>query len=225
MQGCRAPQGQIRRELIRSAAMENARRSLLLYHYNNGVRKIHELMNLTGMKQSAVYNNLKKIKAGKPIQRKKGSGRKSRFSTSDRKRIIQLAIQNPLLSVDSLVYQDVLDEGLISTADCLYPDGWILQQDNARPHTSASTKKFFHERQINVLEWPIRSPDLNCIENLWSVLKQNLEKSIPTSLKDLESKIERAWEEISREEVYKLIESMPKRLQLCIEAQGGEIPY
>ena len=73
MQGCRAPQGQIRRQLIRSAAMENARRSLLLYHYNNGVRKIHELMNLTGMKQSAVYNNLKKIKAGKPIQRKKGS--------------------------------------------------------------------------------------------------------------------------------------------------------
>ena len=80
-------------------------------------------MNLTGMKQSAVYNNLKKIKAGKPIQKKKGSGRKSRFSTSDRKRIIQLAIQNPLLSVDSLVYQDVLDERLISTADCLYPDG------------------------------------------------------------------------------------------------------
>ena len=98
MLGCWAPQGQIRRELIRSAAMENTRRSLILYHYNNGVRKIHELMNLTGMKKSAVYNNLNKIKEGKPIQRKKGSGRKSRLSTSDKKRIIQLAIQNPLLS-------------------------------------------------------------------------------------------------------------------------------
>ena len=234
------------------------------------------------MKQSAVYNNLKKIKAGKPIQRKKGSHdsqpvtRSNRlewckkytgmnwenvFFTNecyvklDRNKIklwtsknhqqriprrqkssalmiwagISYRGKTPVVvlkkSVDSLVYQDVLDEGLISTADCLYPDGWILQQDNARPHTSTSTKKFFHERQINVLEWPSRSPDLNCIENLWSVLEQNLEKSIPTSLKDLESEIERGWEEISREEVYKLIESMPKRLQLCIEAQGGEIPY
>jgi hypothetical protein len=38
-------------------------------------------------------------------------------------------------TMDSIVYQDIIDENL-STMFELYPEGFILQQDNARPHTS-----------------------------------------------------------------------------------------
>ncbi|UYV65747.1 hypothetical protein LAZ67_3005315 [Cordylochernes scorpioides] len=48
----------------------------------------------------------------------------------------------------------------------------IFQQDNARPHMARIVLRFFVNRQIELLPWPARSPDLSPIENMWSMVVQ-----------------------------------------------------
>ncbi|UYV73714.1 hypothetical protein LAZ67_11000472 [Cordylochernes scorpioides] len=50
----------------------------------------------------------------------------------------------------------------------------IFQQDNARPHVTRIVQRFFVNRQIELLPWPARSPDLSPIENMWSMIAQRL---------------------------------------------------
>ena len=47
------------------------------------------------------------------------------------------------------------------------------------------------EMEIEAIEWPPQSPDLNPIENVWSILKQKLYdiKDIINSLEDLKKYI------------------------------------
>jgi hypothetical protein len=51
---------------------------------------------------------------------------------------------------------------------------WILQQDNAPIHTAKSNMSRFKSRNINVMDWPALSPDLNPFENLWGILAREV---------------------------------------------------
>ena len=46
----------------------------------------------------------------------------------------------------------------------------IFQHDNARPHTARHTQNILHIHNVNVLQWPARSPVLSPIEHLWGHL-------------------------------------------------------
>jgi hypothetical protein len=67
-------------------------------------------------------------------------------------------------------YIDTLENCLMPTKDIFFgeePD-WIYQQDNAPCHKAKSVTEWFKQNNINVLQWPARSPDLNPIENVWT---------------------------------------------------------
>ena len=81
------------------------------------------------------------------------------------------------ISEDNLTkerYTKILDGHLFPTVQVLYPDGWMFQQDNVSKHTAGHTRQWLRDQTVTVLDWPSYSPDLNPIENLWGLLKHNL---------------------------------------------------
>ena len=77
------------------------------------------------------------------------------------------------------------------------------------------------------MDWPGNSPDLNLIENLWSIMKRKL-KSDHTimSLPMQHSALKRMWVSNLEPSLFKkLARSMPKRLRDCIANQGQMTKY
>ncbi|UYV62801.1 hypothetical protein LAZ67_2001985 [Cordylochernes scorpioides] len=90
----------------------------------------------------------------------------------------------------------------------------IFQQDNARPHVARIVQKLFVNRQTELLPWPVRSPDLSPIENMWSMVAQRLTQitSSAATPDQLWQRMEAAWPAVSQEHIQSLFESMPRRV-------------
>lgn len=115
---------------------------------------------------------------------------------------------------------------------CLLPFGaqmpmrrWIFQQDNDPKHTSRVSKSFIRNSVPKLLPWPANSPDLNPIENVWQMLKYQVEIRNPTSLEELKRYSIEEWAQIPQESINNCILSMPNRINELLEAKGHKINY
>jgi hypothetical protein len=103
-----------------------------------------------------------------------------------------------------------------------------LQQDNATIHKSLYTSSWLKNNNVDCIEWPSKSPDLNPIENLWFIMKMKVYRNNKQyeHLSDLKNAIEIAWNEIDLErDIMPLIHSLPKRLLYVAEHDGELSPY
>ena len=83
--------------------------------------------------------------------------------------------------MDKWSYKNILEQYMLPCAEWEMPLQWTFQQDSDPKQTPKVVKSCFRQKNINIMEWPPQSPDLKPIENLWSIVKQRIDRKILTS--------------------------------------------
>jgi len=103
----------------------------------------------------------------------------------------------------------------------------VLMQDNAPCHKAKKVNTFLERHQLETLEWPAQSPDMNPIENLWAVIKARRQKKfgIPRTNDDLIDQIFDIWDNIEENLVSNLADSANRRVSEVLRLNGGISKY
>lgn len=122
---------------------------------------------------------------------------------------------------------------------------FLLVQDGARIHTSMDVLACIRRNGMFAFDrhdpskagkfqsaWPPHSPDFNVIENQWSPTKKFVNDLLCHDLSNSAECRENLWEAIksfwkdrSETHIKNLVESFPRRLQVCIEKGGDRTGY
>lgn len=101
-----------------------------------------------------------------------------------------------------------------------------FMQDGAPCHRAKSVLAWLHDCQIDFLEdWPPNSPDLNPIENIWSIMKRRVQRRDISDVTKLQAAIREEWQNLDQITINNLAASLPSRLQKCIRRKGKPINY
>lgn len=113
---------------------------------------------------------------------------------------------------------------------------WYFVDDNAPTHRTHDVQEWLENpnppRQRRNLRPPVlrlphpaKSPDLNPIENIFAVLKRNIEQRRPSTSDELEEAIHEEWANFPDELCKKTIRSMSARLQAVRDANSHATGY
>ncbi len=128
---------------------------------------------------------------------------------------------------DSEKYVNTLDEYLLPCGARIGGRNWIFMQDNAPIHSSRTTMAWLAHRNIRVLPWPARSPDLNPIENVWAMMSRMVYAGGKQydSIPELKVAISAAWANLSGEYRQNLYNSMNNRVNEVVLQRGVIVNY
>lgn len=119
--------------------------------------------------------------------------------------------------VETQFYPSAMD--LFDDMDC------IFQEDNDPKHTANIVKAWWRDQQLHRMEWPSQSPDLNPIENLWSILDTHARDRRPNTDQELFDALQEAWNNLDPVLLAQLVDSMPRRCQAVIDSNGYATKY
>jgi len=108
-----------------------------------------------------------------------------------------------------------------------------FQQDGAPAHFARVVRNYlnvlFPQRWIGrngYVSWPARSPDLTPLDfYLWGYIKNVVYKDRPITAENLKRRIRDAIANIPQRVIRNVVESFRRRLELCLEVNGGNIEH
>lgn len=138
-------------------------------------------------------------------------------------------------NITSAEYFDVVKKTLLPEGQRLLGHNgrisWLLQQDNDPAHkrSSAQALREWNSASVGAVQlvndWPPNSPDLSPIENAWACIQARVDAVGCQTLDQFKETLLKEWENMSRKHCISLMNSLPKRMQKCIEKNGGKIRY
>lgn len=119
-------------------------------------------------------------------------------------------------------YQRVLKSCLLpATKKWFQKQKWHLVEDRAKPHTAKSTREWMKKRKINSILLPAKSPDINIIEKVWSVMKDEVYGQELNSMKQLKAATRKAWRNIGIDFIRTLYDRIPTVLSTIVNRSGS----
>jgi transposase len=119
------------------------------------------------------------------------------------------------------IYAHILDNNLLQ----IYTNNNLFQDDNDPKHRSKFVTNWKYKNNISCLEWPSNSPDLNPIENIWFIVKNNVSRKRTNTSEEFELSIRHELDNIDINIIKNVIKSMPKRIEEVIKNNGDHINY
>ncbi|GFT95334.1 transposable element Tcb2 transposase [Trichonephila clavipes] len=104
---------------------------------------------------------------------------------------------------------------------------FLFMDDNAPCHRIVAAEQLLESEDIERMDWPARSPDLNPIEQVWDFLGRRLAARTlpPVTIRELQLALQDEWAAMPQQLIDTLILSMDRRCETCLAVRGDHIPY
>ena len=144
---------------------------------------------------------------------------------------VSLHHRTPLHLVDGrltgVAYRDTIVRPLVLPALQAIGNGAVFQDDNAPCHRARVVTNFLQQQGVVRLDWPARSPDMSPIEHVWDVLGRRVRAHNPpaANLQELFQRLQQELQAIPQATLRHLVQSMRRRCDACVNANGGHTRY
>ncbi|GFX26842.1 transposable element Tcb2 transposase [Trichonephila clavipes] len=104
---------------------------------------------------------------------------------------------------------------------------FLFMDDNAPCHRTVAAEQLLESEDIERMDWPARSPDLNPIEHVWDFLGRRLATRTlpPVTIRELRLALQDEWAAMPQQLIDTLILSMGRRCETCLAVKGDHILY
>ncbi|GFU01673.1 transposable element Tcb2 transposase [Trichonephila clavipes] len=104
---------------------------------------------------------------------------------------------------------------------------FLFMDDNAPCHRTVAAEQLLESEDIERMDWPARSLDLNPIEHVWGFLGRRLAARTlpPVTIRELRLALQDEWAAMPQQLIDTLILSMGRRCETCLAVRGDHIPY
>ncbi|GFX58389.1 transposable element Tcb2 transposase [Trichonephila clavipes] len=104
---------------------------------------------------------------------------------------------------------------------------FLFMDDNAPCHRTVAAEQLLESEDIERMDWPARSPDLNPIEHVLDFLGRRLAARTlpPVTIWELRLALQDEWAAMPQQLIDTLIFSMGRRCETCLAVRGDHIPY
>ncbi|GFU46155.1 transposable element Tc1 transposase [Trichonephila clavipes] len=104
---------------------------------------------------------------------------------------------------------------------------FLFMDDNALCHRTVAAEQLLESEDIERMDWPARSPDLNPMEHVWDFLGRRLAARTlpPITVRELRLALQDEWAAMPQQLIDILILSMGRRCETCLAFREDHIPY